>query len=109
MPEMSAYCKAYAVRRLRDFSGWTEKVENLRARAREASAGESESRRVLSDDDYLFVHDSYVVTDSVFCDRNIVFEAVTPEWKQYCRAELKFEPPASEARSAVESGNGRQS
>jgi len=50
----------------------------------------------LKDTDYLFLHDSFVVTNGIFEDKNIVFDQVTPEWKQFCRTELHFNIPDDE-------------
>jgi hypothetical protein len=51
----------------------------------------------LTDKDHLYLQETYVVTDGVFLDQNIVFDDVTSEWKDFCTHTLKFEvPPAYE-------------
>lgn len=102
---MGRYCKAYQVKRLREFSGWSENLENLRKDRRK---GESQTTtEVLSDDDYLYLQENFVVTDGVFIDENIIFDQVTPEWRDYAANILKFEVPKYQvARSAdVDAGS----
>jgi hypothetical protein len=39
-----------------------------------------------------------VVTEGVFDDEQIIFDAVTPEWTAFCSAALGFSPPPGEAQ-----------
>ncbi len=95
MATMGKYCKAYAIRGLRGFSGWIEKTENARKEKQKGADGqEVEVTRVLTDNDYLYVQENYVVTDGIFKDENIVFDQVTPEWIAYCQQALKLEMPS---------------
>lgn len=94
MTTMGKYCKAYSLEKLRRFSGWTEKAEN--ARKEEVEGKETESPRVLTDNDHLYLQENYVVTDGIFKDENIIFDKVTPEWIEYCHEVLKFEVPVYE-------------
>ncbi|HEX8690998.1 MAG TPA: hypothetical protein VF746_01050 [Longimicrobium sp.] len=98
MAEMGRYCKAYHVRSLREFPGWAPRLENLRPDARVVDGEEVERTRAeLHDDDILYVQETYVVTDGIFLDENVVFDAVTPEWEEFCRGVLGFELPPDEA------------
>jgi len=95
MATMGKYCKAYSIKKLRDFSGWTERAENARQEKQKGADGrEIEVTRTLTADDYLYVQENYVVTDGIFKEENIIFDQVTPEWITYCQATLKFELPA---------------
>ena len=38
----------------------------------------------------LYLQDNYVVTDGIYPDRNVVFDALTPAWQQFCRDVLCF-------------------
>lgn len=76
MKRMSEYCKAYQANRFRAFPQWTP-------------------TREFTDDDVLFLHDSFVVTDGVFVNEEIVFAADTPEWREFCRTTLEFAVPAA--------------
>lgn len=74
------YCKAYYLKDLRQFSGWTEKHDD----------GEAD----LSDDDVVYLWDDFTVVKSpVIPDKGIVFDTVTPEWQDFCTTTLKFEIP----------------
>lgn len=77
MAQMGNYCKAYPVSRFREFNGWQEK------QAVKESEGEA----------YLFLQENFIVTDGVFLDEDIVFDDVTPEWKDFCTAKLQFAIP----------------
>jgi hypothetical protein len=95
MATMGKYCKAYAIKQLREFSGWAERAENARKEKQKGADGqEVEVTRVLADNDYLYVQENYVVTDGIFKDENIIFDQVTPEWIAYCQQVLKFEIPS---------------
>ena len=90
---MSTYCKAYSLAKLRKYPGWTEKKENARKEAKQTNGKELEVTRELTDNDYLYLHDSYVVTDGIFEDKNIIFDDVTHEWERFCKETLKFGIP----------------
>lgn len=77
---MRKYCKAYHLKDLRQFSNWQEKRE------------ENESE--LVDDDVVYLWDDFTVVRSpVIPNRGLIFDAVTPEWQQFCHEKLKFEIP----------------
>ncbi|HEU5375639.1 MAG TPA: hypothetical protein VFV38_09390 [Ktedonobacteraceae bacterium] len=77
---MRKFCKGYYLRDLRQFHGWTEKGE----------ADEAE----LSDDVVVYLWDDFTVVRSpVIPDKGLVFDAVTPEWKEFCTTTLGFAIP----------------
>ncbi len=90
---MSNYCKAYSIARLRQFPNWSERSENARREAKGENGKQVEIPRELTDRDYLYLHESLVVTDGIFEDQNIIFSDITPEWKEFCKEVLKFEVP----------------
>jgi hypothetical protein len=110
MAEMGRYCKAYPVVRLREFPGWKENAQGLKKEKPQAGMKKKkkpqngapeeqppvETQRVLTDDDYLYLQENFVVTDGIFIDENIVFDDVTPEWLEFCKETLKFEIPVYE-------------
>jgi hypothetical protein len=97
MVTMGKYCKAYSIKKLRAFSGWTEKAENARKEKHKGADGnEIAVTRTLTADDYLYVQENYLVTDGIFKDENVIFDQVTPEWIEYCQQTLKFEIPVYE-------------
>ena len=85
MTKMGNYCKAYMIPSFRQFSGWTELSENART--------ENGAPRQLTDSDFLYLQENFVVTDGVFIDQNVIFDKVTPEWIDFCKNTLKFEIP----------------
>jgi hypothetical protein len=92
MATMGRYCKAYSVEQLRKFPSWTERLENL-APLENDEDGTEQPRTSLANDDYLFLQENFIVTDGIFLDEHIVFDAVTPEWQEFCTKELAFEIP----------------
>jgi len=74
------YCKAYYLKDLRQFNGWTEKRE------------ENESE--LSDDAIVYLWDDFTVVKSpVIPEKGLLFDTVTPQWQDFCVTTLKFEIP----------------
>lgn len=74
------YCKAYYLRDFRQFNNWVEKK------------GENEPD--LTDDDVAYLWDDFTVVRSpVIPDKGLVFDAITPEWKDFCVTVLLFAIP----------------
>lgn len=96
MATMGKYCKAYLINKLRQFKQWNENLENTRKEKQEIDGKEVEVKRVLKDDDFLYLQENYVVTDGIYKDENIIFDNATPEWKQFCQKTLEFETPVYE-------------
>lgn len=94
MAQNSAYCKAYLASNFRAFPGWSEKTKSLRKGKKMEHGKEVEfDRTEIEGDDVLYLHDSYIVTDGIFKDENIVFDALTDEWKSFCHEHLRFSIP----------------
>ena len=94
--EMSNYCAAYEARNFRKYPDWTENAANVRKDKQEVGGKEIEVERQLDDDSILYLHDSYIVTDGIYKDENVIFENVTDEWKRFCHETLGFEIPVYE-------------
>jgi hypothetical protein len=94
MAIIGKYCKSYELSRLRQFSGWKEKGDNARKIRRELDGETVEVPRELRDDDYVYLHGDFTVTDGIFIDENIIFNDVTPEWIEFCRDVLGQPPPS---------------
>lgn len=101
MAIMGKYCKAYLIKTLRQFDEWTENSENAKAEKQQMDGKEVEVKRVLTDDNFLYLQDNYVVTDGIFKDENIIFDNVTPEWKEFCQKNLGFEISIYEAGAST--------
>ena len=89
MATLGKYCKAYQVATLRQFEQWAQGISHLE----NEGAGTSKTRE-LKDEDVLFVQEDFTVTDGVFLDENVVFDQVSPEWKNFCKTKLGFEVPS---------------
>jgi hypothetical protein len=48
--------------------------------------------RKLTDDDYLYLQENLTVTDGIFLDEHIIFANDTPEWREFCKNVLEWEP-----------------
>ncbi len=97
MAEMGKYCKAYYAKDFRALDGWQENLDNLRPETKEEHGKEIEVPRTeLEDDDILYLQESYIVTDGIFKDENIIFDKVTDLWKEACQKQLDFEIPVYE-------------
>jgi hypothetical protein len=108
MAKMGKYCKAYSLKVLRTFSQWTEKTENTRKETQEIDGKEIEIKRELTNDDFLYLQENYVVTDGIFQDENIIFDNVTSEWKDFCSNTLMFAIPDFESSDiSVEPANSK--
>ncbi len=97
--EMGKYCKAYELKELRKYPGWTEKAENARKEKQEVDGKEVEVQLELQDDSIVYVQENHVVTHGIFKDMNIIFEDVTDEWKDFLHTKVEpsvFEIPVYE-------------
>jgi hypothetical protein len=80
MPTMSTYCKAIPTTELARFQGWP------------AIARDGYDTTEAASKPYLFLHDSYVVTEGVFADEQVVVATPSDEWRQFCSEVLNFRP-----------------
>ncbi len=76
---MRKYCKAYYLKDLRQFKGWHEKREG--------------DEPELPDDTVCYLWDDFTVVNSPVQDNGNLFDAVTPEWQDFCRVTLQFTIP----------------
>lgn len=101
MPTMGRYCKAYALGTLRRFHGWTEAADRAHTEEREIDGAQVLMPRTLTDDSYVFLHETLVVTDGVFLDEHVLFDRLSPEWEAFCAQDLGFAPPPPEPRDGT--------
>jgi ankyrin repeat protein len=71
------YCKAYRVADLSRFSQWNAMTSGV----------------ALAPEDIVFVHQNYVVTRSIWHDKDVLSQHVTPEWRTFCDHDLGFTVP----------------
>jgi len=89
MSVLGKYCRAYPLSQLRQFPGWAEKADEARKIRKEINGEIVEEARTLTDEDYVYLHVDYTVTDGIFVDENVIFSDVTPEWIEFCQNVLK--------------------
>jgi hypothetical protein len=93
MARMGKYCKAYPIVRFREYPSWVEKAENARSEKKKVDGVEVETPRPLTDGDFLYLQENYVVTDGIFLDEHVIFENLTGDWINFCKDRLRFEIP----------------
>lgn len=93
MTDMGAYCKAYQLKQLRQFEQWPPSLAATRKETQMVDGRERETQRPLNDEDVLYLQETYVVTDGLFLNQNVIFDAVTDEWKDFCDRVLAFKIP----------------
>jgi uncharacterized protein len=85
------YCKAYLLKDLRRFSGWSEsKINWKEKKVDENPAGAEAEQTSFTEEDVVFIHQDYTVTQSMWHDENVLFNRVSPEWKEFCTTSLNF-------------------
>ncbi|HEY7415824.1 MAG TPA: hypothetical protein VH593_11575 [Ktedonobacteraceae bacterium] len=76
---MRKYCKAYILGDLRRFDAWAEQAHT--------------QDQELADDSVCYLYDDFVVVQSPFQEESVLFDTVTPAWKDFCRDHLQFTIP----------------
>jgi hypothetical protein len=103
--KMGKYCKAYYLSDFREFPRWPEKLDYMKKEKDTADSKEVERERPLTERDILYLQENYVVTDGIFLEEHVIFDAITPEWIDFCKKKLSFEVPVYEhSRAHDESG-----
>lgn len=81
------YCKVYQVSALRRFPDWKENHSNGAENNGNGSADE------FAEDDVVFLHQDFTVTRSMWHNEDVIFDQVSPEWKEFCTNVLEFKVP----------------
>jgi ankyrin repeat protein len=88
------YCKAYYIKDLRPYSDWKEGEINWKDNnSNGASNDVGKNTQTFHEDDLVFLHQDYSVTRSMWYNENVIFNQVTPEWKEFCANVLEFKAP----------------
>lgn len=93
MPILGKYCKAYPLEKCRSFKGWKEKKELSAEISSEPGSIPGREQQALCPR-YLYIHEDLVVTESIWINKDVVFDDVTPEWAAFCANQLQFAVPA---------------
>jgi hypothetical protein len=103
MAKMGNYCKAYPITRFQEYPEWPSASALPAPAAGNESAAHEDPQAIHPD--YLFLQENYSVTKGVFIDEAVVFDQVTPAWKDFCVNVLKFEIPTyDDPQPRVEQG-----
>jgi hypothetical protein len=78
------YCKAYHIGDLRRYPGWSEHPLHSQAK------NNGDAGAVLADDEVVFLHQDFTVTRSAWHGEDVIFEAVGPDWEEFCKDTLQF-------------------
>ena len=84
------YARAYLLGELRKFTDWHEEKINWKETI---PADENGNSRELSDDDVVFLQEDFTVTQLIWPGENVIFNRITPEWRDFCTQELQFKVP----------------
>ena len=89
------YCKAYYLRELREYAGWSEGRINWKEKKDigEKDKADVEPGSPFPDDKIVFIHQDFTMTESMWQGENVIFNTVTPEWREFCAGTLKFKVP----------------
>jgi hypothetical protein len=90
------YCKAFYLRDLRKYSGWSESRINWKAKDDNNKKDEKvdpAQDSAFPDDKIIFIHQDFTVTESMWQGENVIFNSVTAEWRGFCAGTLGFKVP----------------
>jgi hypothetical protein len=87
------YCRAYYLRDLRKFKGWSEKKENWKINKHWSEDLKVGFEKNFDAEDVVFVHQDLTVTRSMWHGEHVIFDEVTTEWRKFCERDLKFSLP----------------
>ncbi len=94
---MGNYCKAYLLSDLRSYPQWNERADAVRSGPL-VDDGDN-APRALADSDIVYIQENFVVTHGIFKNENVVFDAVDPDWIEFCEQQLKFAIPEDVIRA----------
>ena len=78
-----AFCRAYHLRALRQFEGWSESPP--------PAAGDD--RGASTDEQVVYLHQDFTVTKSMWHGEDVLFQDITPAWRDFCETTLGFAIP----------------
>lgn len=88
------YCKAYYLRDLRAFPGWSESRINWKEKEKtDKDKSEDNADGEFTDDKVVFIHQDLTVTESMWHNENVIFNNIDSAWEEFCASSLKFKVP----------------
>lgn len=91
------YCRAVPLGALRRFPEWREELRAPTINEYWPTDLKEYFEKAMDDDDIVFLHQDLTVTRSVWPSEGIIFDRVTPAWRDFCREQLGF----SDERASV--------
>ena len=91
--ETQPYCKAYYLKDLRQYESWSDIATEPTVQVEESEEGEEAETREAEDDDIVYIHQDFTVTESMWHGEDVIVGEVTPEWKEFCESKLEFAIP----------------
>jgi hypothetical protein len=91
--EAQPYCKAYYLGELRKFGDWSESRINGKEESSAPGGPGNPGTAPLADEEVVYLHQDFTVTQSMWHDENVIFNQITPEWREFCERELRFAIP----------------
>ena len=85
------YTRAHHLGEIGNFNGWHEEKIDWQENGNADPAENGD--RVPSDDDVVYLHEDLTVTQSMWHHEQVIFNRVTPEWKNFCTNVLEFRVP----------------
>ena len=85
------YCKAYPLRDLRAFPEWSESRINWKEK-RDHEKEEHSPDSEFTDENTVFIHQDFTVTQSAWHNENVIFNQVSERWAAFCSTKLRFRP-----------------
>jgi len=86
----SLYCKAYRLGDLRAYPAWAESHISWK---KSMEQGDGSCNKPLIDEQVVFIHQDFTVTESMYQNENIIFNQVDAAWREFCANSLQFKAP----------------
>ena len=87
------YSKAYHLRDLRSYPSWSEVRLNSKERQNGSDRPAAHATNELSDDDVVFIHQDFTVTESIWHNENVIFNEINDSWREFCSSRLGYRVP----------------
>ena len=88
------YCKAYHLGDLRKYPLWRENRVNWKNSSDDNGSNNGDGSDHLNDDNVVFIHQDFTVTESVWHNENILLDNPDDGWREFCANALDFKVPS---------------
>ena len=98
------YCKAYHLKGLRQFPGWAESRINWKEKKDQKENIDADAE--FTDDKVVFIHQDFMVTESMWHNENVIFNDTSERWREFCSSMLGFKVPTDLDLIVANAANG---